>query len=550
MASTAFTNQSEAAKTGLNLTLDPVERFITAGLQQKIYEVLGVRAGWLTSDDEQAVLQKLFGRENQGANDASTQYPYGLLTMQSMAEAEDMGNIHAFSVRGLTAIIHDADARAYRVQLMPTDFDVRFKFVTNDYLQLLSVVTKLMHSRRRGWLKFNIVYGRITLAISVVPDANLTVPTKESTAGALSEYPLELSLKVKGYTSLATLIEQQVVTKISMSTSVQDNPTIGSDAAQVWAWTTAPMSAIASMTVNDNVPGVYVPSPAPTVLSVSNATAAEGSTLVHTVTLTFASSTPVTFSYALAGVTATALLDYTTTSTFSQGVTLVGNTLTVPPFVTQFTISYPALTDALTETTETTTLTVGGVSGTGSITNVDAVPVYPNYGFFNMRGTGLILGDLFSEIPVRINNVDGPHTLPLVIEPAANSQVVDAAFIVAFLNSTEPSTSFDVILGGGVGTVAPLGPMPIGTVRTAAPNPPLPDRVIQAEADVPMRVGDKIFITAIDQPIVGDPYSVTFVVGPDALNGEQYVLAGPSFVNTNLDYTLTRLANVGIRSAA
>lgn len=561
MASTAFTNQSDAAKTGLNLTLDPVERFITAGLQQKLYEVLGVRAGWLTSDDEQAVLQKLFGRENQGANDTSTQYPYGLLTMQSMAEAEDMGNVHAFSVRGLTAIVHDADARAYRVQLMPTDFDVRFKFVTNDYLQLLSIVTKLMHSRRRGWLKFNVVYGRLTLAISVTPDANLTVPTKESTAGALAEYPLELNLKVKGYTSLPTLIEQQVVTKIEMSTSVQDNPEIGSEAAQVWAWTTAPMSSIASMTVVDNVPGVYVPTGAPVVRTVSNATAPEGQMLVHTVTLNFASSSPLNFSYSLVGGTATAAVDFQTAPVFSNGVTLLGNTLTLPPFVQQFTVSYLTLTDNTVEGSETATLTVDGIAGTGTITNVTPVAAtYDYFGFFttgNQDYTGVQTGE-----GVFIAGIGANPWWEGGISLGTGAVYLQEGTLWghAPLNGLEqyPGIGNMTYLGGanqGV-TSLPLTPMPVGethvwigeTIDIWLDELPHPGPW-EIQPYLPMLPGDAIFLQTQNFPGIGAPYSVTVVVGPNVTNGEVYRVTGTA-LDMAQGLTLTRLPNIGVRAPA
>jgi Domain of unknown function DUF11 len=115
----------------------------------------------------------------------------------------------------------------------------------------------------------------------------------------------------------------------------------------------------------------------PAVASISNATAFEGNNLVHTVTLSAATTVSTAYPFTLAGNTATAGTDFTATPTFSDGVTLSGGVLTVPAGVTTFTITYPTLTDAVSDNNETTTVTVGGVSGTGTITDSAGTPFFP-----------------------------------------------------------------------------------------------------------------------------------------------------------------------------
>jgi Domain of unknown function DUF11 len=115
----------------------------------------------------------------------------------------------------------------------------------------------------------------------------------------------------------------------------------------------------------------------PAVASVSNATAFEGNNLVHTVTLSAATTLPATYPFLLVGNTATAGTDFTATApVFSNGVTLAGGVLTVPAGVTTFTITYPTLVDAISDNNETTTVTVGGVSGTGTITDSAGTPFF------------------------------------------------------------------------------------------------------------------------------------------------------------------------------
>ena len=113
---------------------------------------------------------------------------------------------------------------------------------------------------------------------------------------------------------------------------------------------------------------------APSVASVTSDTQTEGTSLVHTVTLSGASASDTTYSFSLAGVSATAGTDFTNAPVFSDGVTLAGGVITVPAGVTSFTVSVPTLQDTTDEPAETTAIVVGGVSATGTINDDDAPP--------------------------------------------------------------------------------------------------------------------------------------------------------------------------------
>src|SRR6185312_1760378 len=102
----------------------------------------------------------------------------------------------------------------------------------------------------------------------------------------------------------------------------------------------------------------------------------EGTSLVHTVTLSNASSSATTYAYTLGGGTATGGgTDYTTPPTFSNGVTLAAGILTVQAGVTSFTVTVPTTLDTIDEgASENYNLTIGGVTGVGTITDDDAAP--------------------------------------------------------------------------------------------------------------------------------------------------------------------------------
>lgn len=115
---------------------------------------------------------------------------------------------------------------------------------------------------------------------------------------------------------------------------------------------------------------------APTIASVSSASATEASSIVHTVTVTGTAQAAQTFAISLSGGTATGGgTDYTSTLTngaFSAGVTISGGNISVPSGVTSFTVTVPTTADVLEEGNETYTLTIGGASGTGTIVDDDA----------------------------------------------------------------------------------------------------------------------------------------------------------------------------------
>lgn len=81
-----FSNQSSAAKSGLNLTLEPLESLIMKGLQQKIQNLTEARTIWVSSTDKTLALQELFGSPNAGTNELNIEYPYIFLNLTSWAE--------------------------------------------------------------------------------------------------------------------------------------------------------------------------------------------------------------------------------------------------------------------------------------------------------------------------------------------------------------------------------------------------------------------------------------------------------------------------------
>ncbi|WP_425075109.1 DUF7507 domain-containing protein, partial [Sagittula sp. S175] len=105
------------------------------------------------------------------------------------------------------------------------------------------------------------------------------------------------------------------------------------------------------------------------VTGISDATEAEGTDLVHVVTLSGATAVAQDFAFALSDITTTAA-DYGT-ATFSDGVTLNGSTLTVPIGISSFSVTIVGIDDLVDEENESYDLKIGGQSAVGTITDDD-----------------------------------------------------------------------------------------------------------------------------------------------------------------------------------
>ncbi|MGU5795243.1 VCBS domain-containing protein, partial [Aeromonas hydrophila] len=157
----------------------------------------------------------------------------------------------------------------------------------------------------------------------------------------------------------------------------------------------------------------------PIVQSVSSESAAEGSNLLHTVTLSDATQEATQYDFGIkgSGTNPASSLDWGTAQ-FSNGVTYNSATgkITVPAGVSGFTVTIPTVDDRLVEANETLTVTVGGQNGIGTIIDNDRAPVTTGGYSAGKEDTPLVLkwaqfgasdDQAASDLSVQIN------TLPL-----------------------------------------------------------------------------------------------------------------------------------------
>lgn len=204
-----------AETSGLNLELEPVENLIFEGLQNNILRVFKSPAVWNKTTADAPAIKSLF----QGSK---PQYPYCLLKLRSWSESADRQNTQSSARRGVTSVVTSDRKRAYKVHFIPTDFSVEVKFFSQDYAKVLDLSNKWLFARRLGWLKFETVYGNTVFTVGTEMSAELEIPDRDASLEENSEFVITTTLVVKGYISLATLIEQQVADTIEVSLGTHD----------------------------------------------------------------------------------------------------------------------------------------------------------------------------------------------------------------------------------------------------------------------------------------------------------------------------------------
>ncbi|WP_421224062.1 Calx-beta domain-containing protein, partial [Aeromonas enteropelogenes] len=167
------------------------------------------------------------------------------------------------------------------------------------------------------------------------------------------------------------------------------------------------------------------PLSAPTIATVSDASATEGGSLAHNVTLTAATNVATEYSLSILGTGASPTSAGDLGSlTFSNGVSYNSQTgkIVVPAGVSSFTVYVPAVDDRLVESDERFQLTIGGVSGAGVIHDNDARPTLAISGQVQLSEEGLA-----GALPDSQGSVDTTNNVvasgKLVVQDADSSQV-------------------------------------------------------------------------------------------------------------------------------
>ncbi|WP_293776083.1 Calx-beta domain-containing protein [uncultured Oxalicibacterium sp.] len=278
---------------------------------------------------------------------------------------------------------------------------------------------------------------------------------------------------------------------------------------------------------------------APTIQSVTNDSKVEGNALVHTVTLSNASSVDSNFAFTLGGGSSNASAGDYGTPTFSNGVTLVGGNLVVPAGVTSFTVTIPTVDDALPEANETLAISVGGVNAVGTIVDNDNAPSFSinDVSVNEAAGTATFTVTLSAAsgqtVSVNYSTADGTAIAgsdyssvngTLTFNPGETIKTI----IVPITNDIlhENSETFTVNLSNPVNAII-VDAQGVGTI---VDNDPVP--VISAINNPSTAEGGTLVYNVNVNGTSSMPTTFTFVLGGGtATAGADYSTSAPTFSN-------------------
>lgn len=280
----------------------------------------------------------------------------------------------------------------------------------------------------------------LATAVSVVPAA-YTFSISSVTANTPSDYTATPT-----FSSGITLSGGTISVPVGVSSFTVTVPTAQDtifEGSETYSITVGSMTSTGTLTDDDS---------APTIASVSSASATEGSSITHVVVVTGTAQAARTFAITLSGGTATGGTDYTSTLTngmFSAGVTTSGGNVSVPPGTTVFTCSIPTSVDALVEGNETYTLQIGSASGTGTIVDANTGAHF----FLNLSSpTNATLADV--QAIGTITTV--PADFYLNLTSPTNATIADAQAIGTITGSLGSSAITPSIVASRTSGVAPL----------------------------------------------------------------------------------------------
>ena len=278
----------------------------------------------------------------------------------------------------------------------------------------------------------------------------------------------------------------------------------------------------------------------PFVQGITDDAEAEGTSLVHTVTLGNVLDTPQTFSFSITGVTATAGVDFTSAITFSNGVTYTPSaenpfvgTITIPGGVSNFTVTIPTVDDNIVEGNESYTITVGGQSATGTITDGDDSPTV-----ISVEPGAVGVGD--DAVP------EGTPLVYTVTLSGATTATTTYSFLLNAGGTAEGDDIGAPIFSNGVTYDAGTGliTVPSGVTSFTVTVPTIENTIYEGNETVPLTVGGVTGTGTItdeaDKPTVVSVVPGDGTVDPDPVTGN---LIGSTVVEGDvtdpLKYTVT-----------
>lgn len=188
----------------------PIEQFVRDGILRRLQQTFGVQAIFTTANDKTKTLARL--REGSNVN-----YPYLFLTINSFARNPESYATNRLARKGVMTVV--GEGQGLTVRLMPANFEAEVEFITNKYEgteqgTVSSFARRWLFASRCGYLKFNIMYGRLNLPISVTMSESVSIPPLENKVEQETAYKLNPTMTIHGWISEPAMGTEGIVTDL------------------------------------------------------------------------------------------------------------------------------------------------------------------------------------------------------------------------------------------------------------------------------------------------------------------------------------------------
>lgn len=210
---------------GLNTKLDPIDKFVSEGLQKRCRQVFCPSTAWVTSADKTKILQRMFGNVSAAERDTTIRYPYMLLTMSNVQLAQDRLHTKTTSMRGSPVVVSTDGVRSYTVSFLPVDFTVGVEFVAVTMTDVMEFSSRWLFAHRKNLLAFNVEYGQSSFSITTALSDSVSIPVRST--GGVAEYSVTCDMTVHGFISEPVLMDAQIAREVSVSHKIEATPSAG-----------------------------------------------------------------------------------------------------------------------------------------------------------------------------------------------------------------------------------------------------------------------------------------------------------------------------------
>ena len=203
---------STADVSGINITVEPIDKFVLHGLQKKLGQLFSCTCILTQSTDRKRILSEI--SEKQGG----LKYPYLFVRVSTITRIVD----HATKAAVLNGSIVSTqeDGHAYRVHYLPVILTVETTYITNSAQNTQSFANDWLFARDSGQAAFNVNYGHTSFPVQISLDESVSLAERDASLDSVQEYQVTGSLSCRSWISRSYLVNQEVATKVSVEQKV------------------------------------------------------------------------------------------------------------------------------------------------------------------------------------------------------------------------------------------------------------------------------------------------------------------------------------------